>query len=100
MQSLYKQDPSPTNYTDLQATIIRHQSEKCWKGVVVSSPRLPPDKPITLRTSVFDNSVDEALSTKPGANIRVLGGRLSNDPSDDSPAVVTLSKKSEAFLLR
>jgi hypothetical protein len=100
MQRLSKQNASPTAYTDLQATIVRRQTEKCWKGVVLSSPTLPPEKPILLRTSVFDNSIDDALSTSPGAKIRVVGARLSSDPADNSPAVLTMSEKSEAFLLR
>jgi hypothetical protein len=100
MQRLSKQNTSPTAYTDLQAAIVRRQTEKCWKGVVLSSPTLPPDKPILLRTSVFDDAIDDALSTSPGAKIRVLGARLSSDPADNSPAVLTVSEKSEAFLLR
>ena len=100
MRELSKQNASPTAYTDFQATIVRRQAEKCWKGMVVSSLTLPCEKPILLRTSVFDNSIDNALLSSPGTTIRVLGARLSSDPADDSPAVLTMSDKSEAFLLR
>lgn len=100
MRRLSKQTDTSIPYTDLQATIIRRHAAKCWKGVVLSSPMLPPEKPILLRTSVFDNSIDDALSANPGATIRVLGARLSSDPAGDSPTVLTMSEKSEAFLLR
>jgi hypothetical protein len=100
MQKLSTQNASPTTYTDLEATIVRRQAEKCWKGVVLSSLTLPPEKPILLRTSVFDNSIDDALSVSPDAKIRVIGARISSDPADSSPAVLTMSEKSEAFLLR
>lgn len=100
MQRLCDQSTSQSTYTDLQVKINSQQAEKCWKGVVLSSPILTPEKPILLRTCVFDNSIDDALSCHPGANLRVLGARLINASADSSPAVLTMSEKSEAYLVR
>lgn len=100
IQRLSNQNAPPNAFTDVQANIVSQHAKKCWKGVVLSSSTLPPKKPILLRTSVFDNSIDDAFSGRPGGKVRILGARLTSASADSSPAVLTMSEKSEAFLVR
>jgi CRISPR/Cas system-associated exonuclease Cas4 (RecB family) len=87
-------------HTDLQLRAISHSGMKSWKGIVGSSPTLPPDTPVILRTSFFDSSVDDALSANPDKELRLLDVRVSNAPTDGSPAILTASDRTEGFLLR
>jgi CRISPR/Cas system-associated exonuclease Cas4 (RecB family) len=89
-----------TEYTDLQVRITSRQAVKSWKGVVSSSSTLPKDAPVILRTSVFDRSIDDALSANPAKELRLLDVRVSNVPTDGSPAILTASDRTEGFLLR
>jgi CRISPR/Cas system-associated exonuclease Cas4 (RecB family) len=92
---------SSSDYADLEAKIISQQGMKCWKAVVVCSQALRPGAPILLRTSIFDNSLDEALLSGTGNDrVRILDGRLANRSSDASPTLVTISERSEGFLVK
>jgi CRISPR/Cas system-associated exonuclease Cas4 (RecB family) len=92
---------SPTaEYTDLQLRITSRQAVKSWKGIVSSSSALPKDAPVILRTSVFDSSIDDALLANPAKELRLLDVRVSNAPTDGSPAILTASDRTEGFLLR
>jgi CRISPR/Cas system-associated exonuclease Cas4 (RecB family) len=91
---------STGGYTDLQLSAISRHAVKSWKGIVTSSPTLPPDTPVILRTSIFDSSVDDALSANPGKELRLLDVRVSNAPTDGSPAILTASDRTEGFVVR
>ncbi|HEX4076774.1 MAG TPA: PD-(D/E)XK nuclease family protein, partial [Candidatus Acidoferrales bacterium] len=61
-QRLFADEESDrANYTDVEVTIVSQQAMKCWKAFVTSSRTFAPQTPILLRTSVFDDSLDEVL---------------------------------------
>jgi PD-(D/E)XK nuclease superfamily len=100
-QQLAEHESSPSDYADIEARIISQQGMKCWKAIAVSSKALLHGTPILLRTSVFDNSLDEVLLSEAGQHhVRILDGRLANRPSDGSPTLVTISEGSEGFLVK
>lgn len=99
-RQLSKPSSDATEYCDLQLRITGRQAMKSWKGIVSSSSTLPIDAPVILRTSVFDNSIDEILLSNPGNEIRLLDARLNTTPTDGSPAILSASERTEGFLLR
>lgn len=100
-QQQFAQHELPSSdYVDLEMRIVSQQAMKSWKGIVTSSQILQPGTHILLRTSVFDNSLDEVLLSAMSHQVRILDGRLCNPSSDGSPAIITLSERSEAFLLK
>jgi PD-(D/E)XK nuclease superfamily len=99
-RQLADEESARANYTDIEVTIVSQQAMKCWKTFVTSSRTFAPQTPILLRTSVFDDSLDEALLSNAKAQVRVLDAHLVHRPSEGSPSLVTISESSEAFLVR
>ena len=97
---LAEEQPSPSEYSDVEAMVVSRQSAKCWKGFIVSSQVLASETPIILRTPVFDGALDEALSSQSEGQVRILDARVWKSSSQGSPTTVTISEWSEGFMVR
>jgi hypothetical protein len=92
---LAKEAQEESAYGDFEVVIVSKHTSKSWRGEVLASTVAAPGTSVILGTTYQDR----IYKFKSGDSIRVLGARLNLSDKEDSPALISLTSLSEAYLV-